>query len=210
MQRLTLVAMTAAMLVGCASAPVPVISTYSYDSAQHSGTVQVTDKSYMSPDITCETGWRDSPMYKPKGLGPFLDNMVLSIHAVSDSGAIADLAFEFPQEIGSQVFSKDYQVGRSYMLGTESNGMVSQGDHFFYPEGYYVRVSNPTIEGDVVKACIGLDRMYVLDADLASGTQPPIYLDRVVVPYAAHVGQVVTVSFGSKIPQSATIRVEPK
>jgi hypothetical protein len=52
--------------------------------------------------------------------------------------------------------------------------------------------------------------MYVLDADLQGSTNPPVYLDRVVIPFAMdQAGQPVKVSFGNKIQHTAEIRVDP-
>lgn len=53
--------------------------------------------------------------------------------------------------------------------------------------------------------------MYVLDSELQSSVNPPVYLDRVVIPFAMELeNQPVKVSFGNKIQHNAEIRVLPK
>ncbi|MCF5371332.1 hypothetical protein [Pseudomonas syringae] len=213
MQKITLAAITVALLAGCASAPAPApkVSTYNYKSKEHSGTVTVTDKQYSNEDFTCDSKWREAEVYTPKGIVAMgHDHLKITIDLSSDVVGNKLLSFEVPQDLGNRVFAKDYQESKSFMLGTEKNGLIQQGEHFFYPQGYYVRVSAPSVQGDNFVSCIGIDYTYVMDADLQSSTNPPVHLDRVVVPFAVNQeNQPVKVSFGSGIKHTAEIRVLP-
>lgn len=211
MHKLTLTAFSVAILVGCASAPTQKVSTYTYDSKVHSGTVSVTDKQYANEALTCAANWRDGEVYTPKGLpSAGRDKLKITIDLKADGGDDKSYTLDVPLALGSRVLAKDYQVGKSYMLGAETNGLVQQGAHFFYPEGYYIRVSQPSVEGWNFVSCIGIDHMYVLDSDLQSSTTPPVHLDRVVVPFVAdQEDQPVKVSFGSSKQHTAEIRVQP-
>lgn len=211
MHKLPFAVITATILAGCASAPDNTINTYSYDSQQHSGTVHVTEKVVHSAKHQCDGDWRSGPIYAPKGLPPALENGAkLQIDTYSADQGAGVLTVRFPMSLGEKVMAKDFQESRSYMLAADSNGLIMQGEHFYYPDGYFVRVSRPEIKGNLVKACIGIDRMYVLKEDLESSVNPPIYLDRLVVAYAMKDGEPVKVEFGSQIRNSAEIRVNPR
>ena len=217
MYKFTLTAILAILLAGCASAPPePPVSTYTYDSKAHSGTVTVTDKNYFSDSLSCDSKWREGDVFQPTGLPPMgYDSLKvgIDIHASGDGDGIGATSalLDVPQGLGSRVFIKDLQVQKTFMLGAESNGLIQQGELFEYPSGYFVRVSESAVKGDHFVACIGIDHMYVLDADLQSSTNPPIYLDRVVVPFAMELDdQPVKVSFGNKIQHTAEIRVKPQ
>lgn len=210
MQKLSLTALAAVILAGCATPPPePQVSTYTYESKAHSGTVYVTDKRYSSESISCASNWREGEVYTPKGIVPMgRDHLAIDIDLKVDGADVASHSLDVPLTLGSRVLAKDYQEVKTWMLGTETNGLVQQGDHFQYLDGFYIRVSEPTVQGWQFKACIGIDRMYVLESDL-QGTNPPIYLDRVVVPFAMEQSsQPVKVSFGSKAQQTAVIRVD--
>jgi hypothetical protein len=213
MHKLPLAAISVAILAGCATAPQqqPKVSTYSYESKVHSGTVNVTDKLYSSDSFTCPAMWRDGELYTPKGLPDMgHDHLNVSINLQADSGEVQSFAFDIPQDLGNRVYARDFQVPKNYMLGTESNGLVQQGEHFFYPEGYYIRVSEPSVQGWNFVSCIGIDHMYVMAADLQNSTNPPIHLDRVVIPFAMDdENQPVKISFGSGVQHTAEIRVQP-
>ncbi|MPQ69252.1 hypothetical protein [Pseudomonas sp. MWU12-2323] len=211
MHKLTLVAFSAAILAGCASAPKQSVSTYTYDSTVHSGTVHVTDKQYTNEALTCAANWRDGEVYTPKGLpSTGRDKLKITIDLKADGSDNKSYTLDVPLALGSRVLAKDYQVGKSYMLGAETNGLVQQGDHFFYPDGYYIRVSQPAVQGWSFVSCIGIDHMYVLDSDLQSSTNPPVHLDRVVVPFVSdQEDQPVKVSFGSSKQHTVEIRAQP-
>lgn len=218
MQKHTLTALAAVILAGCASQPPePFVNTYGYDSKAHSGTVSVTDKHYSSDKLTCAPKWREGEVYTPKGLLPMGRDTLkfaIEIKAPSESEGsylLNSYTIAVPQDIGSRVFVKDYQNVKSYMLGTESHGLIQQGDHFSHPEGYFIRISEPSVKGWDFVSCIAIDHMYSLPSDLESSTNPPIYLDRVVIPFAMdQANQPVKVSFGSKIQHTAEIRVLPE
>lgn len=212
MQKFLMAAIAAAVITGCSSAPPePLVTTYTYESEAHSGTVTVTEKQYTSDAITCESNWRDGPLYTPKGIIPMgHDHLNYVINLFADGQEEKTYTLDVPQDLGDRVLAKDYQQGKEYMLQAESNGMVQQGEHFAFPEGYYLRISQPAVKGWNFVSCIGIDHMYVLDSDLQSSANPPIQLDRVVVPFAMdQVNQPVKVSFGSKIQHTAEIRVQP-
>ncbi len=212
MRKLSMAALAAVTLAGCASAPPgPEVSTYTYESKAHSGTVHVTEKWYTSDAIKCAPTWRDEQVYTPSGLLPMgYDHFDVSF-AIQAGNQVPDrFKLVVPQNLGVKVLAKDYQTTKDYMLGTETNGIVQQGSHFTYPEGYYLRVSTPSVEGAEFKSCIGIDHMYVLKADLDASTNPPIYLDRLVVPFAMSLeGQPVQVSFGSAVQHTVEIKVQP-
>jgi len=212
MRKFTMAAISAAILSGCASAPQePPVTSYSYESKVHSGTVQVTDKHYSTEAIACGARWREGEVYTPKGIIPMgHDHLNISIELTAVGQDDKTISLNVPQDLGSRVLAKDFQIVRSYMLGTQTNGLVQQGELFTYPEGYYVRISEPAVKGWDFTSCIGIDHMYVLESDLQSSTNPPVYLDRVVVPFAMdHSGQPVKVSFGNKLQHTAEIKVQP-
>lgn len=212
MRNFTLAVLAAATLAGCTSAPKEqAVSSYSYESKAHSGTVHVTDKLYTSEAIQCAAKWREGEVYTPKGIIPMgHDHLDISIGLKSEGHPDTVATLSVPQELGGRVYTKDLQELKSFMLGTETNGIVQQGDHFTYPEGYFIRVSQPAVKGWSFVSCIGIDHMYVLKADLESSTNPPVYLDRVVVPFSMEqADQPVRVSFGSQIQHTVELRVEP-
>lgn len=212
MHKFTMAALVAAVLAGCSSAATePQVTTYTYESKVHSGTVTVTEKLYTSDALTCAPNWRDGPLYTPKGIIPMgHDHLNYVIDLFADGKAEKTYKLDVPQDLGSRVLVKDDQQSKEFMLQAESNGMVQQGEHFVYPEGYYLRISQPSVKGWNFVSCIGIDHMYVRDSDLQASSNPPIYLDRVVVPFAMdQVNQPVKVSFGSKIQHVAEIRVQP-
>lgn len=217
MHKFTLTAIAAVLLAGCASAPPePPVSTYTYDSKVHSGTVIVTEKHYSSDSLTCKSKWREGEVFQPTGLPPmgydtFKFGIEVEASGDGDGYVFTHAALDVPQGLGHRVFAKDLQHQKTFMLGAESNGLVQQGELFEYPEGYYVRVSEASVKGDGFVACIGIDHMYVLEADLQSSTNPPVYLDRVVVPFFMELAdQPVKVSFGNKVQHTAEIRVQPQ
>ncbi|ELQ8318013.1 hypothetical protein CJU35_03905 [Pseudomonas aeruginosa] len=218
MQKITFTALAAALLGGCASAPPePNISSYTYDSKAHSGTVVVTEKHYSSDALACEPKWREGEVYQPTGLPPMgRDTFKVSIEIEADREGDEGYNFnrysiDVPQGLGSRVLARDFQRQKTFMLGAESNGLVQQGELFEFPEGFYLRVSRTAVQGSEFVACIGIDHMYVLDSELQSSVNPPVYLDRVVIPFAMEPeNQPVKVSFGNKIQHTAEIRVLPK
>lgn len=212
MRNFTLAALAIATLAGCATAPQePAVSSYSYDSKAHSGTVHVTDKFYTSEAVQCAAKWREGEVYTPKGIIPMgHDHLDISIDLKVEGQPDTAVTLSVPQDLGGRVYTKDLQELKSFMLGTETNGIVQQGDHFTFPEGYFIRVSQPAVKGWNFVSCIGIDHMYVLKADLESSTNPPVYLDRVVVPFSMEqADQPVKVSFGSQVQHTAELRVEP-
>jgi hypothetical protein len=218
MQRIPVTALAAALLAGCASAPSePIISSYTYDSKAHSGTVVVTEKHYSSDTLACEPKWREGEVYQPTGLpsmGRDTFNVSIEIEAAQEGDAAYNFNrynLEVPQGLGSRVLARDFQRQKTFMLGAESHGLIQQGEHFEFPEGFYLRLSQTAVKGSEFIACIGIDHMYVLDSDLQSSTNPPVYLDRVVIPFAMESeDQPVKVSFGNKIQHTAEIRVQSK
>lgn len=205
------IAVAIACLAGCASKPPFNDTTYSYDSTQHSGTVHVTERNFTSEDKTCPAGWRDGQVYTMKGIPDALEgNMALKVIASLPNGGPTEYIVKVPQTLGERVVARDFQQSMSYMLGAEQNGMVQQGEAFYWPEGFYVRVSRPEIVGNDMKACIGVDRMYVLKADLERSSNPPVYLDRAVIPYSNDTDEPVRYTFGSQETQIVDLYLDPK
>jgi hypothetical protein len=124
MQKITLTAIAAVILAGCASKPDSTVNTYSYESKAHSGTVTVTDRVFTNSELICESGWREGEVITPKGL-PTMghDHLKLSIKIESDDGADNTYELLVPQYLGFRVLANDFQERKEYMLGTESAGV---------------------------------------------------------------------------------------
>jgi len=222
LHKITLTAIAAVILAGCASKPDvtlnnsnmgSTLNAYTYDSKAHSGTVTVTDRVFTNSELNCASDWREGEVITPKGIPSMgRDHLKLSIKIESDDGSDNSYELLVPQYLGYRVLAKDFQERKEYMLGAETSGVVQQGSHFEFPSGYYIRVSQPgVVDQDKFQSCIGIDRMYVLTDDLRASTNPPVYLDRVVVPFSldqAH--QPVKVQFGFMNKLSAEIRVLPE
>lgn len=211
MQKLTVAVVSAALLAGCASTPEAVTTTYSYDSKLHSSTVVVNEKRYLSEKVHCAAGWQEGETYTPKGLPDSLwSKFSVDISVSNKNDAPEQFSFAVPKALGSRVLVEDYQEHREYMLGADQNGIVVQGEHFYHPHGYVVRVSNVQIDGWMVKACVGIDRSYVLDSELDNSKDPRIRIERLLVPYIDSTGEGVMAAFGVYGQNIAHIRVLPK
>lgn len=200
-------AVAAAFLAGCA-APPPKMNSYTYTSEQHSGNVSVVEV-FANGKTTCPSGWRESEQYQPTGLvktDP--DSLRLSIQASVASGGFEDISVVVPSGMSGKALWKDFQVTKDYMLGADTSGMVKQGEHFYFPEGYFVRATAPTFKGDKMSLCLAVDRMYVKESDLQTSVDPTIHLDRIVIPFVARPGQART--FVLNANQQVTLKVTGK
>lgn len=199
-------AIATTFLVGCA-AKQPTTNTYSYESQEHSGTVAVTetfiDTSLFGPE--CPANWREGTPFQTKGI-PNEAPFSLSFEIKANYAGLEEvIGVDVPSTVRDRVLMRDLQVSKNYMLGSDANGLIKQGEHFFYPEGFFVRASNPSIEGGHLNACLGIDRMYVPEAELQSSSEPTIRLDRLVIPFHGKAGETQTFSFGSSLPIDITI-----
>ena len=126
MQKFTMAALVAAVLAGCSSAPPePQVTTYSYESKVHSGTVNVTEKQYTSDVVKCDSNWRDGQLYTPKGIIPMgHDHLNYVINLYADGQEEKTYTLDVPQDLGDRVLAKDYQQAKEYMLQAESLSLI--------------------------------------------------------------------------------------
>ncbi|MCT7340353.1 hypothetical protein N5K55_04785 (plasmid) [Pseudomonas aeruginosa] len=66
----------------------------------------------------------------------------------------------------------------------------------------------PQISDNTISFCLGVDRMYVPQADLNSSTNPLIRLDRLNIRFAGESGEVVRYDFGTVDPIRVTVSAE--
>ncbi|WP_434674623.1 hypothetical protein ACM74R_00365 (plasmid) [Pseudomonas aeruginosa] len=209
MRIITLVplAALAVALSGCANKELQETS-YSYESKAHSGTVQVVERT-DGPSDQCPKFWRDGEPYQPTGLKQMTGfRLKVNLHSGSDSSHGQDLDFVLPSNNGHQVVMKDFQKERSWLLGADTNGLVKTGELFHYPEGFFIRAASPQISDNTISFCLGVDRMYVPQADLNSSTNPLIRLDRLNIRFAGESGEVVRYDFGTVDPIRVTVSAE--
>lgn len=185
----------ATVITGCASSK-PVSNHYSYESQIHSGTVHVTDTSY-GDSKKCPAKWREAEQVYKTGLPPMV-GMTLKVKVtVFENGIEKELPILVSAGNGPQISLKDYQSDKALLIGSETNGLVKQGELFEYPEGYFLRAAKPEAIRDDFSLCLGVDRMYVDQASMASGT-PSLKLDRLNVLFKGESGEVKTYQFGDK------------
>lgn len=195
------------VLAGCAK---PAPNEYIYTSPEQSGVVSVSEMEEPG-EYECPSDWRDGKPYVPNGVHKWVTyNMTLTIKATVLGGRTEDISFVIPSSVDDKVLLKDFQTARNYMLGTEENGLVKQGESFFYPEGFLLRASNPNIDGNDYQVCLGIDRMYVPDADLKTSTDPTIRLDRLVIPFSGKPGEEKTYTLGGVVPTTLVIKADIK
>ncbi|MBM94289.1 MAG: hypothetical protein CMI09_00330 [Oceanospirillaceae bacterium] len=210
MMKYLLVAGSLALISACQSVPETQIQTYSYDSEQHTGMVHVNEKIYSSTHKTCQAKWRSGAVFDPTGLPLNLTSQGhFSLSLDDGAEAIKRFNFHIPQMDDGDVLLKDYQEYNEYLLEPEVDGILTQGRHFFAPEGYVVRVSDVETTGWWTKACIGIDHMYFLDPE-GPDSDPLIILDRVVIPYAQKQGSPISFSFGSEVQHAGELSVKPR
>lgn len=210
MKKLLSAAISAVLVTGCASHPTgPAINTYSYESAAHSGSVEVHEKIYSSKHTYCPATWRNAPQHQPKGIpAEYETGMKVGIEVVSPDAEDLKLSIGIPSMLESEIVVRDLQKHREFAINADSHGLITQGEHFFFPEGYFVRVGHVEIDRWITKGCIAIDRTYVPESELNSGN-PTIHLDRVVVPYAKNNGGKINVSFGRYNDHKSTIWITP-
>lgn len=193
---------------GCANKELQETS-YSYESKVHSGTVQVVERT-DGPSEECPNFWRDGEPYKPTGIKQMTGfRLKVNLHSGSDSSHGQVLDVVLPSNNGHEVVMKDFQKERTWLLGAETNGLVKTGEIFHYPEGFFVRAATPQIKENTISFCLGVDRMYVPQADLNSSTNPLIRLDRLNVRFAGESGESIEYDFGSIEPIHVTVSAEP-
>jgi len=169
---------------------------YQYDSKEHSGTVHVNETTNV-PSEQCGAQWRDERTYQPSGVQQTVGfRLEIQIHD-DDQDSFGDLIkVELPSNQGSDVLVRDFQKTKTLMLGADANVIMKQGDLFFFPNGYFVRAAQPQFVENDVTFCLGVDRTYLPDSELAS-SNPQIRMDRLNIRFAAQPGEQKTYSFGS-------------
>jgi hypothetical protein len=206
MRKIALGIAASVVLAGCAKPPAP--TEYIYQSLEHSGVVSVTEVNAPG-DYECPIGWRDGAPYVPNGVRKWVSyDMTFTIKAIVPGKKVQDISVVVPSSVGERVLMKDFQTSKNYMLGVEENGLIKQGDSFFYPEGFFIRVSSPNIDAQNYQACLDIDRMYVLDADLNSSTNPSVKLDRLVIPFSAKPGEEKTYIMDGVVPTTILIKAD--
>ncbi|NMX82657.1 hypothetical protein HBO10_24330 [Pseudomonas sp. WS 5503] len=195
-------------IAGCASKPEFQQKTYQYDSKEHSGTVAVTETTNV-PDEQCTERWRDERTYQPNGVqqitGFRIEIQILD-HSPDTYGNL--IKVELPSNHGRDVLVRDFQKDKTLMVGVDKNGMVKQGDLFYFPEGYFVRAAQPQFKDENLSFCLGVDRTYVPSAELNT-PNPLIHMDRLNVRFNGKPGEEKTFNFGSVQPISVNVRAVP-
>lgn len=195
-------------VTGCSSKPQYTQTMYQYDSKEHSGTVAVTETSNV-PSDQCGEQWRDERTYQPNGVQQITGfRLEIQIYDQSPDTYGNVIRVELPSNHGRDVLVRDFQKTRTLMLEPEKNGMVKQGDLFYFPEGYFVRASQPKFSEEDVSFCLGVDRTYLTEAELKT-PNPRIHMDRLNVRVNAKPGEEQTYEFGSMQPVSVAVRAVP-
>lgn len=195
-------------IAGCASKPEFQQNSYQYDSKQHSGTVAVTEITNV-PAEQCTARWRDERTYQPNGVQQITGfRLEIQVHDQSPDTYGNLIKVELPSNHGRDVLVRDFQKTKTLMLGVDQNGLVKQGDLFYFPEGYFVRAAQPQFDDEQVSFCLGVDRTYVPGPELKT-PNPLIHMDRLNVRFSAKPGEEKTYTFGSVQPVSVTVRAVP-
>lgn len=184
-------------ITGCAAkAPEYRDWSYQYDSQVHSGTVHVTETTNV-PAEQCGVRWRDERTYQPKGVKQTVGfRLEVQVHDDSPDNFGDVVKMELPSNHGRDVVVRDLQKTKSLMVGADTNGIVKQGELFFFPNGYFLRAAQPKFEGNDVTFCLGVDRTYLPEAELGSAT-PQIHMDRLNIRFVGEPGVEKTYSFGT-------------
>jgi len=184
-------------LTGCAT-DLPEYRDWSYEYASkaHSGTVLVTEHTNV-PTGQCHDKWRDENPYQPSGVNQTVGfRLEVQIHDQSDETFGEVIAVELPSNQGKDVVIRDFQRTRSLMLSPDSNGIVKQGDLFFFPEGYFLRAAQPKFEGQNLTFCLGVDHTYLPEAELSS-VDPKIRMDRLNIRFVGEPGEELEYAAGT-------------
>ncbi len=196
-------------LSACASKPVPVVNTYSYESKVHSGTVYVNDRSYGNSE-KCPARWREAEQVFKDGMPPML-GMTLKVKVtVNDNGATRELPLLVSSGKGDHVALKDYQVSKSLIIGAETYGVVKQGDLFEYPEGFFLRAAKPEVHGNEFSLCLGIDRMTLNSARPDIAGHPTLNLDRLNILFTGENDETQFFTFGTGEEIQVQVAVVPQ
>lgn len=169
---------------------------YQYDSQVHSGTVHVKETTNV-PNEQCDIHWRNGRTYQPSGVQQTVGfRLELQIHDEDQDSTGELIKVVLPSNQGSDVLVRDLQKTKTLMLSPDANGIMKQGDLFFFPNGYFVRAAQPAFVGNDVTFCLGVDHTYLPDSELSS-SNPQINMDRLNIRFAAEPGVEKTYSFGS-------------
>lgn len=171
-------------------------SSYEYDSKAHSGTVLVTEHGNV-PVGQCHAEWRDENPYQPSGVKQTVGfRLEVQIHDQRDASYGDVISVELPSNQGKDVVIRDFQETESLMLSPDSNGIMKQGDLFFFPSGYFLRAAQPKFEGDKLTFCLGVDHTYLPEEELTS-IDPKIRMDRLNIRFVGEPGEEIEYSAGT-------------
>ncbi|MAG65039.1 MAG: hypothetical protein CMK74_04090 [Pseudomonadales bacterium] len=134
----------------------------------------------------------------------------VEILAEQQGKASEDISITVPAHRANPVFAKDFQHSAAWMLGAESNGLVSQGNLFYYPQGYFVRARDLSIKDNTLRLCLGVDRMYVPESALAGSEEPLIQLNRLTIPFEGQPGESFQYTLEGAEPVTLTVKVDVK
>lgn len=195
-------------IVGCANQPEFHQSTYRYDSKVHSGTVDVVETTNL-PAEQCGPHWREERTYQPNGVRQITGfRLEVQVHDDSPDSYGQLINLELPSNQGRDVVVRDFQKDKNLMLNPDVNGIVKQGELFYFPTGYFLRAAQAEFHDDELSFCLGVDNTYVPDADLKSAN-PIIRMDRLNVRVAAEPGEEKSFRFGTLKPIQVTVRAVP-
>jgi hypothetical protein len=201
------IAVASAILAGCAKKQP---NEYVYTAPDQKGLIWAHEEAAPG-NYKCPTNWRDGQPFVPNGVRKWVSyNLSLSIKATVMGERTEDLSVTIPSSVDEKVLIKDNLKAKSYFLGVGENGMVKQGDTFFYNQGLLLRATTPNIQGDDYQVCLGFDHFYVPEADLNSSQDPIILLDRFLIPFSGKPGEEQTFTFGTKLPTTLVIKAEIK
>lgn len=201
------IAAASAILAGCA-AKKPIPNEYIYTAPDQTGLISVSEESAPG-DYKCPTGWLDGKPYRPNGVRKWVSyNLKLSIKATVRGERTEDLSVTIPSSVEDSVFIKDNLKAKSYMLAVQENGLIKQGDTFYFNQGLLLRATAPNIQGDDNQVCLGVDHFYVPSADLKQSQDPLIRQDRLLIPFSGKVGEEKTYTFGTVLPTTLVIKAE--
>lgn len=195
-------------ITGCVNKPELTRTSSQYDSKVHSGTVSVAETTNV-PAEQCSARWRDERTYQPNGVQQITGfRLEIQVHDQSSESYGDVIKVELPSGHGRDVVVRDFQKTKTLMLAPDLNGLVKQGDAFYFPSGYFLRASQPEFHDDELSFCLGVDRTYVPASELST-SNPLIRMDRLNVRFVGEPGEEKTFEFGTVETAQVSVRVIP-